>query len=84
MSIAALKNLGPASAKMLEDAEIRSLDDLRDLGPVVSFLAVRQIGHRPSLNLLWSIYGAIHDIHWMAVTEQQKLELTDELDRLTK
>jgi len=82
--LSSVRNLGPASAKMLASAGLHDLDDLRELGPVLSFLAVRQCGHQPSLNLLWAIYGAIHDVGWNTLSESVKQSMLDEIDELTK
>ncbi len=79
-----LRNLGPASAQMLADAGLCDADDLRELGSVVCFLAVRQAGHRPSLNLLWAIDGAINDTAWNTIPEARKASLLAELRKMTK
>ena len=83
-SIAGLKNLGPKSAEMLASAGIQTKDDLQELGPVVAFLAVKQAGHAPSLNLLWAIAAALEDIHWLELTEETKSSLQAELEELTR
>lgn len=48
-----LRNLGPASARMLAAAGIRTARQLAGLGSVSAFLAVKSAGHAPSFNLLW-------------------------------
>lgn len=82
--LASARNLGPASAAMLAAAGFDSMDDLRDVGPVVAFLAVRQTGQRPSLNLLWAIYGAVHDCHWTSIPKDTKQQLLAELEEYTR
>jgi len=77
-------NLGPCSAEMLAKAEITSVGDLRDLGPVASFLAVRQTGQNPSLNLLWAIAAGLQNRHWTSLTEAEKAGLRDQLREMTR
>ena len=84
MSLRKLPNLGPRSEQMLQDAGIDSFDDLKALGPVISFLAVKQTGANPSLNLMWAIFGALNEIPWTDVSEEQKSALIAELNEATK
>jgi DNA transformation protein and related proteins len=74
-----VENLGPASARMLADAGILTLEELRRRGPVMAFLAVRHAGHRPSRNLLWAIHGAIEGVRWNALSNRDKQRLEEEL-----
>lgn len=75
-----LRNIGPKSAKWLHDAGIVSKTDLRAVGPVVAFLTVRQEQPNVSLNLLWALYGALHEIDWRDLPEATKQRLLKELD----
>ena len=81
--IANLRNLGPASAEMLEHAGILSTRQLQQLGAVHAFLAVKQSGQRPSLNLLWALEGALKDCHWNAISPVDKRRLRLDLERLS-
>lgn len=83
MEIEDLKNLGKKSADVLSDAGIQSANQLLALGPVASFLAVRNSGQKPSLNLLWAIAAAVSDIHWLKLSSEQKGELEKELNSLS-
>ena len=82
MSLADLRNLGDKSAQMLAAAGIHSHEDLVQLGPVRAFLAARQAGSNPSLNLLWAIAGALTDTDWRELSEEYKQSLQQELDEL--
>ena len=55
--VAKIPNLGPKSAEMLAAANITCEEQIRELGPVLSYLAVKQAGQAPSLNLLWARGG---------------------------
>lgn len=63
----------------LAECELDSIASLRAVGPVVAFLSVKQRHADASLNLLWAIYGAIHDVDWRDVSETAKAELRNEL-----
>ena len=54
-----LRNLGPRSERLLEEAGIRGVDELRRRGALEAYLAVRRAGGTSSLNLLWSLAGAL-------------------------
>ena len=82
--IAELLNLGERSAQMLAAAGITSVGQLRDLGPVVAFLAIKQAGQRPSINLLWAIAAGLQNRHWADLDDEEKAKLRRELEQLTR
>jgi len=78
--VARMRNLGPASARMLRTIGIQTADDLADVGAVAAFTRLRdETGHRPSLNLLWAMEGALLDIDWRhlppALMERRRAQL---------
>ena len=82
--ISQLPNLGPASARMLAGAGINTIGQLRDLSPVIAYLAVKQAGDRPSINLLWAIVAGLQDRHWTDLTTTEKQHLRAQLKELTE
>ena len=82
--LAKLPNLGPKSSQMLARAGITAPQQLRELGPVVAYLAVRQAGQNPSLNLLWAIAAGLQFRHWTDLSDSEKDDLREELRRLTQ
>jgi DNA transformation protein len=71
-----LRNIGPKSAAWLRQVGLRSLqDDLAAIGAVDAFMKVRRAGFKPSLNLLYSLEGALQDCHWQEVPEARRTEL---------
>lgn len=62
--ISQLKNLGPASASMLATIKVRTLADLKNLGPIACFEQLAENDNKPSLNLLYALLGAVEDTHW--------------------
>ena len=70
-----IRNVGPKSAAWLRQVGVRTQDDLEKLGPVEAFMKVKRAGFRPSLNLLYSMAGAMADCHWAELPEERKQEL---------
>jgi DNA transformation protein len=69
---------------MLAKAGITNQHQLSDLGPVLAFLAVRQTGQNPSMNLLWAMAAGLQDRHWTDLPTAEEDQLRDELSRLTR
>ena len=70
-----LRNIGPKSAAWLRQVGLRSLEDVAAIGAVDAFMKVRRAGFKPSLNLLYSLEGALNDCHWQEVPESRRTEL---------
>lgn len=75
-----LRNLGPQSEAMLAKAGIVTVEQLRARGSVQAFLAVKRVGSKPSLNLLWAIEGALTDRSWQEVASSDRLSLLIQLE----
>lgn len=75
-----IRNVGPKSAAWLRQVGVRTTEDLARIGPVEAFLKVKRAGFRPSLNLLYSMAGALADCHWAELPEERKQELLLTLD----
>ncbi len=75
-----LMNLGPKSEKWLLDVGYDSEAALRRAGVVEVFLQVEEAGVAPSLNLLWSLEGALTETPWEWIDPKRKEELRAELD----
>ncbi len=72
---AKLRNIGPKSAAQLRQVGVRTIDDLRALGSLEAFIKLKRAGFKPSLNLLYSLEGALLDCHWQQVPEERRSEL---------
>jgi DNA transformation protein and related proteins len=77
---AKIRNVGPKSAAWLRQVGVRTLEDLLRVGPVDAFLKVKRAGFRPSLNLLYSLAGALDDCHWTDLSAERKGGLILELE----
>lgn len=75
-----IRNVGPKSAAWLRQVGVRTTEDLERIGPVEAFLKVKRAGFRPSLNLLYSMAGALDDCHWADLPEDRKQELLSALE----
>lgn len=75
-----IRNVGPKSAAWLRQIGVRTTEDLARVGPVEAFLKVKRAGFRPSLNLLYSMAGALADCHWADLPDDQKQELLGALE----
>ena len=70
-----LRNIGPKSAAWLRQVGLRSFEDLAAVGAVDAYMKVRRAGFKPSLNLLYSLEGALLDCHWQEVPAERRSEL---------
>lgn len=70
-----IRNVGPKGAAWLRQVGVRTHDDLVRLGPVEAFMKVKRAGFRPSLNLLYSLAGAIENCHWAEIPDERKRAL---------
>ena len=77
MSALKLRNIGPKSAAWLRQVGLRSAEDLAAAGAVGAFVKVRRAGFKPSLNLLYSLEGALQDCHWQEVPEARRTQLVE-------
>ncbi len=78
MSAERLRNIGPKSAAWLRQVGLRSQQDLHAAGAVGAFLKVRRAGFKPSLNLLYSLEGALVGCHWQQIPEARRQQLQAE------
>jgi len=75
-----LRNIGPKSAAWLRQVGLRTPEDLRAAGAVGAFIKVRRAGFKPSLNLLYSLEGALVGCHWQEIPESRRQQLIAELE----
>lgn len=77
-----LRNLGKTSAQWLHAVGIHSLSDLKRLGAVDAYRAVKARGFRASKVLLYAIEGALLDVHWNDIPAERKDALNKQVDLL--
>lgn len=74
-----LRNLGKTSSQWLHATGIHTPEQLRRLGPVEAYRAVRARGFNASKALLFAIAGALQDTHWKDLDPAYKQRLLDQL-----
>lgn len=80
-TIADLPNLGPKSQALLAAVGITTVGQLRRMGAVAAFVAVKRSGAAASLNLLWALEGALSGLHWQRVAQDHRTSLLLALDQ---
>ena len=70
-----MRNIGPKSAAWLRQVGLKTPEDLIEAGPLEAFMRIKRAGFKPSLNLLYSLEGALRDCHWQEVPEERRTEL---------
>jgi hypothetical protein len=70
-----IRNVGPKSAAWLRQVGVRTIEDLRNVGVIETFMKVKRAGFRPSLNLLYAMQGALSDCHWADLPAEVKTSL---------
>ncbi|WPP00615.1 TfoX/Sxy family protein [Pseudomonas sp. HR96] len=78
-----LRNLGKTSAQWLHAVGIHNASDLRRLGAVDAYRAVKTRGFRASKVLLYAIEGALLDVHWNDVPSERKDALNKQLEAIS-
>lgn len=74
-----LLNLGPKSAVWLADIGVQTRQDLLEMGVVPAYCLLKGQGYPVSLNLLYALYGALHDMPWNKVPHEVKVQLQAEV-----
>lgn len=72
-----LLNLGPVSLRWLADVGIHSRAELERAGSVGAFKKVAEAGHKPSVNLLYALEGALQDLRWDRLSAEVKQNLLE-------
>lgn len=76
-----LLNLGPKSTGWLVDIGVQTHRDLVEMGIVPAYCLLKAQGYPVSLNLLYALYGAIHDVPWNLVPADVKERLQAEVEQ---
>lgn len=77
-SLAELPNIGPTIENRLNEVGVRSRADLKRLGAVNAYLRIRAKYPRRTISVcyyLYSLQGALMNLHWDDVPERLKKEL---------
>ena len=75
-----LRNLGPASWRMLAGAGIKDTETLKKIGAVGAYIAVQDSGGHASLNLLYAMAAGLHGRGWQELSAGEKGRLNREAE----
>ncbi|WP_045737516.1 TfoX/Sxy family protein [Xanthomonas sp. MUS 060] len=78
-----LRNIGPKSTAWLRQVGVHTFQDLAAIGAIGAFLRVKRAGFKPTLNLLYSLEGALRDCHWQELPAARRTQLLSELETAT-
>lgn len=70
-----LPNIGKTLAGKLNQAGIKTADELKSIGVENAFIKLKTIDNDACSNMLFAIEGAINGIRWHDLSEQRKAEL---------
>lgn len=77
-----LLNLGPVSVQMLKRAGFEDIDSVRAAGAVRTYLEVKAVEKKASLNLLYALAAGLQGRYWMELTAEEKGRLIREWEDL--
>ena len=67
-----LPNIGKVLEKQLNDVRINTVDDLINLGSKEAWLKIKEIDDSACLNRLMALEGAIQNIRWHNLSDEDK------------
>lgn len=78
-SLADWLKMGPTSSQWLAEIGVHTRAELTEVGVVEAYCLVRARQPRASLNLLYALYGAVHNIPWNMIPPEIKTTLQEEV-----
>ena len=72
-----LPNIGKVLGGQLNDVGINTEDDLINIGSKEAWLKIREIDESACLNRLMALEGAIQNIRWHSLSDEDKNNLRD-------
>jgi hypothetical protein len=78
-AVSQLLNLAPKSSQWLHEIGIHTLADLQAVGVVEAYCLVKAQHDQASLNLLYALHGAVHNVLWNQLTPETKAQLQAEV-----
>jgi hypothetical protein len=73
------KNFGPKSTKWLNSLGIITIGDLRSWDMFELYFALKEEGYPVSRNLLYAVWGSLHDKDWRMTPESVKKDIQAKL-----
>ena len=70
-----LLNIGPKTASLLEEIDVYTEKDLKDLGPILTYKILKHRNKEINIIALYALYGALHHVHWNEIPSYIKEQL---------
>ena len=81
--VSALRCLGPVSVRLLGEAGIDSVGELKELGACEAYLRASFASPKKiSLNLLYALHAGLLDIPWPTITANMRAAWVTELEKV--
>ena len=72
-----LPNIGKVVEKQLNDVGINTVDELINIGSKEAWLKIKEVDESACLNRLMALEGAIQNIRWHDLSDEDKQNLKD-------
>ena len=72
-----LPNIGKVVEKQLNDVGINTVDELINIGSKEAWLKIKEVDDSACLNRLMALEGAIQNIRWHNLSDEDKKNLKD-------
>ena len=72
-----LPNIGKVVEKQLNDVGINTVDELINIGSKEAWLKIKEVDESACLNRLMALEGAIQNIRWHNLSQEDKKNLKD-------
>lgn len=79
-----LRHLGATAAGWLREVDIRTIEELRRIGPAAALERVRQRQPQCGLSLLWALAAGLQGREPKDLTDEERTHLQQELDALRR
>jgi len=77
--LANLRGIGPSTERMLRQADIMTVEALRELGPVEAYHRLRFLNEHVSLNALYALAAGLEGRDWRDLSNAERQKLRSEV-----
>ena len=81
--VSALRCLGPVFVRLLGDAGVDNIGELKEIGAAEAYLRASFVCPKKiSLNLLYALHAGLLDMPWPAITPQMRAAWISEMEKV--
>lgn len=77
LDFTSLPNIGQVLSQRLQEAEIKSISQMQEMGAEKVFIRLKTIDTTACIHELYAIAGAIEGIRWHQMSKERKAELKE-------